>query len=927
MTREVLLKLSKKESEILAYLINGASYKTIANILKISPSTVDSHISNIRLKANVSSKEQLITFLRENGLAPELNEIYKNLQSDVNGKKGRKIKIWRIAAISLLLLSTGAAIWYFSTYSDISGAKHSNVEQYGNKYALSRDDIIKNINDQLSHSEKVSILALIGQGGAGKTTIARRLLSASDYDFVYEINAENAVSIKESFINLAYSLATEKDDKKELRYILSIENEKEKFREIKYFVQAYLKKSKSWLLVFDNVDNLNLLREFCPQKRMEWGNGDVIITTRNFDIHEVSYLENVSSIFIGELKEDEKLALFKRILETEKFSDAEIKKFLQKIPNFPLDVTSAAYYIKNVGISLNDYEKLMDEMSDELCSLNKKLMYQYNNYDKTRYGIITSTFKSIVQENVECRDILLLMCLLDCRNIPIDLIKKVFSPSAVNALIYQLKKNDFVSQDGNLLFISQSLQQIGRSYLLSHMDSNKQKKFIDIVLNAMTPYKSISDTYRNGYAIIPHLLALASNLGKLEVDNIVAAKIKLLSTVGFIYRYNTDSAHEALHFFDQVIFLDDAHKMLAAQQKSELILAAAETAMKSNCNDAFSRYLNKYFAEVKFQKEYVRDFINAYILLGALEIRRGNFEKTNDACRKAEDLLSEVQEKSEYYLLFGRLQRTRAFNILNADVNKMQDMKKAILIAQDAVKTLEAGLKINDERRLSIIKELLRAKMILCDLYNVLKEYDTSLSVAEEAKQLLHQLSEYDNAYFCDQGLIAMNEGHSYLRKNQLELAEKKLAKAYKIFHKAHIGDYLTRLMMQYTETLVRLGQLEKAYDCCQEVLNIKNPDGNIINRLFINTAIYNVAVIKHKQGNAAQSTEYFRQFFEKMKIFCHDYLSKKRYEVLLRENRFQTGDVKQCFENSLRIFEEVCVKGSEFISDYVQKNFEEVIK
>lgn len=921
-----VLKLSKKESEILAYLVNGASYKTIANILKISPSTVDSHVSNIRLKTNVSSKEQLIAFLRKNDLVPELNEIYKNLQSDANAEKVKRIKIcgWQIVAASVFLISVSVAILYFSRYSDIADAKCRDIEQYGNKYTLSRDDIIKNINNRLNHSEKVSILALVGQGGAGKTTIARRLLSASDYDFVYEINAESDVSIKDSFINLAYLLATEKDDKKELRYILSIENEKEKFREIKYFVQAYLKKIKSWLLVFDNVDDLNLLREFCPQKRMEWGNGDVIITTRNFNIHEVSYFENVNSIFIGELKEDEKLTLFKRIFGTEKFSDSEIRKFLQKIPNFPLDVTSAAYYIKNVGISLTDYEKLMNEMSSEFCSLNKKLMYQYNNYDKTRYGIITSAFKNIVQENVECRDILLLMCLLDCRNIPINLIKKVFQPSTVDTLIYQLKKNDFVSQDGNLLFISQSLQQIGRSYLLSHMDSDKQKNFMNVVLNAVTPYKSIKDAYGNGYAIIPHLLALVANLGKLEIDNIVDAKIKLLSTVGFMYRYNTDSAHEALHFFDQVILLDDAHKILTTKQKSELILAAAETAMKSNRNDAFSRYLNKYFAEVKFQKEYVRDFINAYILLGALEIRRGNFEKANNACRKAEDLLSEVREKAEYYLLLGRLQRTRAFNMLNACVNRIQDMEKVILIAQEAEKSLETGLKINNARKFPIIKELLRTKLILCDVYNVLKEYDASLSIAEEAKQLLRQLSKYDNAYFCDQGLIAMNEGHSYLRKNQPELAEKKLYKAYQIFHKAHIGDYLTRLMMQYTETLVRLGQLEKAYDCCQEVLNIKNPDKNKTNRLFINTAIYNVAVIRYKQGDATQSMEYFKQFFEKMKIFCHDYLPKKRYEVLLCENRFQIGDTKQCFGNSLRIFEEICVKGSEFISDYVQKNLEE---
>lgn len=56
--------LTEREAEILKILVDGKSYKTIAESLHVSLSTVKFHIKNIYLKLQVSSKEDAISKAR-----------------------------------------------------------------------------------------------------------------------------------------------------------------------------------------------------------------------------------------------------------------------------------------------------------------------------------------------------------------------------------------------------------------------------------------------------------------------------------------------------------------------------------------------------------------------------------------------------------------------------------------------------------------------------------------------------------------------------------------------------------------------------------------------------------------------------------------------------------------------------------------------
>lgn len=54
------IKLSKRQSQCLFYLLRGKTIKTIANILNLSPRTIETYIDDIKNKMHCRTKEELI---------------------------------------------------------------------------------------------------------------------------------------------------------------------------------------------------------------------------------------------------------------------------------------------------------------------------------------------------------------------------------------------------------------------------------------------------------------------------------------------------------------------------------------------------------------------------------------------------------------------------------------------------------------------------------------------------------------------------------------------------------------------------------------------------------------------------------------------------------------------------------------------------
>ena len=133
---------------------------------------------------------------------------------------------------------------------------------------------------------------------------------------------------------------------------------------------------------------------------------------------------------------------------------------------------------------------------------------------------------------------------------------------------------------------------------------------------------------------------------------------------------------------------------------------------------------------------------------------------------------------------------------------------------------------------------------------------------------------------------------------------------------------------MQEAETLVRLRLYEEAYGNCIEVIEIKDKEKNDYNELFFCTAYYNAAVIKYKTGDYLKSLEHFKDFINNVRPFCKRFATAEQVKMLEKEGAFRLHsrieDIPTYLKQALLIFKTVCLDGSEFISDYVQKNYED---
>ncbi len=151
-----------------------------------------------------------------------------------------------------------------------------NVPYPRNPHFTGRDELIEQLDQQL-RSDPAKVLraaltqprAIRGLGGVGKTQIAieyaYRSRELNRYSHIFWINAASEEALLTSFTELA-----------ELLPDFPAKGEADQ-RKLVAAVRHWLEQSQeSWLLIFDNADDVSLIQEYLPQR----GNGGILLTTR-----------------------------------------------------------------------------------------------------------------------------------------------------------------------------------------------------------------------------------------------------------------------------------------------------------------------------------------------------------------------------------------------------------------------------------------------------------------------------------------------------------------------------------------------------------------------------------------------------------------------------------------------------------------------
>lgn len=511
------------------------------------------------LAPNIDLSDSISNFNREknNVINLKIDLITKSLDTDQE-KIQQKLTIKKVMITSLILIAlVGTVLLAYILINKGYKGYHSSVISNNfllpnKKLLLERKIITDNLDKIFAKPHKVNIAVLIGVGGSGKTTIARYYASNKTSSIVWEINAETKKSISLSLEGLAYALCSNNADKQELRSILDIKDFTKKDKQLLLFTQKQLKSFPNWLIIYDNIESFKDVFEYFPYNAESWGRGKVIITTRDATIKNSDYIDNMNVINVGEINKKEKLELFKSITndspQLQTYNQALTEQFLENIPSFPLDISTAAHYLKDTGIDYNKYLEEIKVPKKEFTKLQISVLQDVNQYTKTRYNIISLTLQKIIKANPEFYDLILLIALLDSQDIPEELLSLYKNQYVASSFLRNLKKNSLITniqyqinnkKDMNNLAtfsIHRSTQNNILADIINSLSFIQRQEHVSSILTDIQSYilKQIDLENSTGLKnLIRHCDALLSKQSLLDKDDLTSIN----NDLGIIYYY------------------------------------------------------------------------------------------------------------------------------------------------------------------------------------------------------------------------------------------------------------------------------------------------------------------------------------------------------------------------------------------------------
>lgn len=483
------------------------SYRSFYSILK----ELIPHLDAVKMLKDLDIKQAKHSPELAADVTQETSEPQGNKFLTIMSKKARNLSL--SAGVFIVLLSVITVTTVTFSFGDQFKSVRAEMPIPQHEFLLERHDLIQAMGSKFRKDDSnIKVLALVGIGGSGKSTLARQFAGTDRADVVWEIEAQSSASIYNSFEAFAYELAQTREEQQELEIIMELRVPSGRDKQLLSFVKKQLKKHNNWLLIYDNFSDFESTKDHFPFEEETWGTGRVIITTRNENLKNNSFLKDENIISVGQLDDQGRLNLFNKIMtgsETEDFIQKD-EEFLSKIPPFPLDVSVCAYYLRNSGLSPQHYIENLQENSQQFAELQRRLSSDVSGYNKTRYGILTLSLDKLIEKNPEFKKMLLLITLINNRKIPVELLSQIENEISAENFLYNLKYYSLIipnSSSHNRFSIHQCTQHVALPYLLRKFKLADDPELITKVAGKFYDYlRGAADSLDIGRmrALVPH---------------------------------------------------------------------------------------------------------------------------------------------------------------------------------------------------------------------------------------------------------------------------------------------------------------------------------------------------------------------------------------------------------------------------------------
>ena len=322
-----------------------------------------------------------------------------------------------------------------------------NVPYQRNAFFTGREQTLQMLHQLLYQPEAAAPLqsyALSGLGGIGKTQTALEYVYQyfQYYSAVFWIGAETAESMIAGFMSIAIVLNFSERQQYDQGQIVDV-------------VIAWLNNHSDWLLIVDNVENLEIVKSLLPTARQ----GSLLFTTRLHSLGTLAHLIELENMSADEGKRlllrragsvDLQLAL-QRLTPQDECAISEIAIALDGLP---LALDQAGAYIQKTHCSWSDFLHLFH--SSPIQMLNERDASVSHPLSVVR--TFTLSFEQLQQSYPAAAELLTLCCFLAPEEIPEPLITaplahlslrlqaEVSNPFQFNALLQELLAYSLISR-------------------------------------------------------------------------------------------------------------------------------------------------------------------------------------------------------------------------------------------------------------------------------------------------------------------------------------------------------------------------------------------------------------------------------------------------------------------------------------------------